>query len=63
MLSGGKGGQCVGLTNFHVPIVLIYGSLNLLETSGPVQVCTGIALPFTDLLTYLITYLPTHSMQ
>jgi len=29
-----------------VPIGLKSGSLNLLETSGPVQVCTGIALPF-----------------
>jgi len=30
-----------------VPIVLKSDSLNLLEPSGPVQVCTGIALPFT----------------
>jgi len=30
----------------HVPIVLKSGSLNLLEPSGPVQVCNGIALPF-----------------
>jgi len=30
-----------------VPIVLKSGSLNLLETSGPVQACNGIALPFT----------------
>jgi len=29
----------------HVPIVLKSGSLNLLEPSGPVQGCTGIALP------------------
>jgi hypothetical protein len=29
-----------------VPNVLKSGSLNLLETSGPVQVCNGIALPF-----------------
>jgi len=27
-----------------VPIVLKSGSLNLLETSGPVQACNGIAL-------------------
>jgi len=27
-----------------VPIVLKYGSLNLLEPSGPVQACNGIAL-------------------
>jgi hypothetical protein len=30
-----------------VPIVLKSGSLNLLEPSGPVQACNGIALPFT----------------
>ena len=29
----------------HVPIVLKSGSLNLLELSGPVQACNGIALP------------------
>ena len=30
-----------------MPIVLKYGSLNLQELSEPVQVCNGIALPFT----------------
>ena len=30
-----------------MPTVLKYGSLNLLEPSGPVQACNGIALPFT----------------
>jgi len=34
------------LTTFHVPIVLKSGSLNLLEPSGPVQACNGIALSF-----------------
>ena len=29
-----------------MPIVLKSGSLNLLERSGPVQACNGIALPF-----------------
>jgi hypothetical protein len=29
-----------------MPIVLKSGSLNLLEPSGPVQTCNGIALPF-----------------
>jgi hypothetical protein len=29
----------------HVPTVLKSGSLNLLEPSGPVQACNGIALP------------------
>jgi hypothetical protein len=32
--------------HLHVPIVLKSGSLNLLEPSGPVQACNGIALPF-----------------
>jgi hypothetical protein len=31
----------------HVPIVLKSGSLNLLETSGPVKACNGIALLYT----------------
>jgi len=30
-----------------MPNVLKSGSLNLLEPSGPVQACNGIALPFT----------------
>jgi len=29
----------------HKPIVLKSGSLNLVEPSGPVQACNGIALP------------------
>ena len=33
--------------HLHVPIVLKSGSLSLLEPSGPVQACNGIALPFT----------------
>jgi len=32
--------------HFHVPIVWKSGSLNLLEPSGSVQACNGIALPF-----------------
>jgi hypothetical protein len=32
--------------HLHVPIVLKSVSLNLLEPSGPVQPCNGIALPF-----------------
>jgi hypothetical protein len=31
--------------HLHVPIVLKFGSLILLEPSGPVQACNGIALP------------------
>ena len=43
--AGEKGWQPYHL---HVPIVLKSGSLNLLEPSGPVQACNGIALPFTN---------------
>jgi len=39
------------LYHLHVSIVLKSGSLNLLEPSGPVQTCNGIALP-------LFTFLP-----
>jgi len=31
--------------HLHVPTVLKSGNLNLLEPSGPVQVCNGIAIP------------------
>jgi hypothetical protein len=31
--------------HLHVPIVMKSGSLNLLEPSGPVKACNGIALP------------------
>ena len=31
--------------HLHVPVVMKSGYLNLLEPSGPVQACTGIALP------------------
>jgi hypothetical protein len=43
----GKGGRCVVLTMFPLPlpIVLKCGSLNLLETPEPVQACTGIDSP------------------
>jgi hypothetical protein len=36
--------QCIAV-NLNVPIVLKSGSLNLLEPSGPVKACNGIALP------------------
>jgi hypothetical protein len=36
-----------------VPVVLKSGSLNLLEPSGPVQACNGIALPFALLQLYI----------
>ena len=35
-----------------MPIVLKSGSLSLLEPTGPVQACNGIALPFTQSLLY-----------
>ena len=35
-----------------MPIVLKSGNLNLLEPSGPVQACNGIALPFTFYIFY-----------
>jgi hypothetical protein len=48
---GGKGGRCIVLTNSHlqVPIVLKSGILILMEPSGPVQACNGMALSFTCL--------------
>ena len=42
-VAGAQGWQPYRL---HVPIVLKSGNLNLLEPSGPVQACNGIALPF-----------------
>ena len=44
---GGKGGRCVGMTTLpplRVLSVMKHGSLGLLEPSGPVQACNGIAL-------------------
>jgi len=45
---GVKGGRCVGLATLppSCAIVLKSRSLILLEPSGPVQACNGIALPF-----------------
>jgi len=40
--------------HLHVQIVLKSGSLNLLEPSGPVQACNGIALPLRLLLCFII---------
>ena len=50
---GDKGGRCIGLTALpvHVLNVLKFGSLSLLETSGPVQTCNRIALSFRMLCT------------
>ena len=41
--AGAKGWQPYRL---HVPIVLKFGNLSLLETSGPLQACNGMALPY-----------------
>jgi len=56
---GVKTAGAYGWQSYHlyVPIVLISGSLDLLEPSGPVQARNGIALPFYS----LGTHLPTHS--
>jgi len=40
--------------HLHVPNVLKSGSLNLLEPSGPVQACNGIALPLTLPFSFLL---------
>jgi hypothetical protein len=51
---GGKGSWCVGLTTLppYVLIVLKCWSLNLLEPSGSVQTCNGIAFLFTLYVRY-----------
>ena len=47
-----------------MPIVLKSGSLNILEPSGPVQACNGIALPlpFTHILIYIQQDATLHSL-
>jgi hypothetical protein len=49
MFSGGKGGRCVGLTTLPPSCAdcLKIWETHLLEPSGPVKACNGIALPFT----------------
>ena len=50
-VGGGAGAQCVGLTTLPPSCAVLKSwSPNLLETSGPLQACNGIALPlpFTD---------------
>ena len=51
---GGKGGRCVGLTTLPPSCAdfLKSGNLNLLEPSGPVQACNGIALPLPYYMIY-----------
>ena len=43
-----------------MPTVLKSGSLNLLEPSGPVQACNGIALPFYLYVQLQIHHIPLH---
>jgi len=54
IFSGGKGGRCVGPTTLppSCATVLKSRSLNLLEPSGPVQVCNGDCFTFTFYLSY-----------
>ena len=43
--------------HLHMPIVLKSESLNLMEPSGPVQACNGIALPLSlNLVVYHWTF-------
>jgi hypothetical protein len=44
----GKCGRCIGLTTLPPSgaVVMKSGKLNFLETSGPLQACNRIALPF-----------------
>jgi hypothetical protein len=44
-----------------VPIVLKYGSLKLLEPSGPVQTCNGIPLP-AEIVLLLVLFLSRCSL-
>jgi hypothetical protein len=59
-ITWGEGGRCVGLITLHLPVstVLKSARINLLETSRPVKVCNGIALPFstTRQTRYAATY-------
>ena len=49
--------------HLHVLIVLKSGSLNLLERSGPVQACTGVALPLLLLLVHRLENLFQRSVR
>jgi hypothetical protein len=45
-----KAASAYGWQPYHLPVLTVVksGSPNLLKPSGPIQACTGIALPFTD---------------
>jgi len=50
-------------TTFYVSIVLKSGSLKLLEPSGPVQTCTGIALPLSICATPSNSKIPAYHLK
>jgi hypothetical protein len=54
IISWGKGGRCVRLTNLppYCVVVKKSGNLNFLEPSGPLQACNGTALPFKIISPY-----------
>ena len=58
---GGKGSRCVGLTTLPPSCrnVLKSGSLKLLEPSGPVHACNGIALHLLYIYIYVCMYVKT----
>jgi len=49
--------------HLHVPMFLKSGSLNLLESSGPVQAYSGIALPFTFMLNVKLRWSTTRLLR
>ena len=55
---GGKGGLYVRLTTLppSCAVVMKYGNLNFLESSGPLQACNGTALRYTNYNYLLILY-------
>ena len=48
--------------NLHVPIVSKSGSLKLLEPSGPVQTCNGIASPYIYIYIYIYKFTGFHGV-
>ena len=58
---GDKGSQCVGLTTLppsFADYLEIWEPLNLLEPSGPVQACNGIAVHYTLKVHWSLLVLP-----
>jgi hypothetical protein len=43
---GGEGGRCVGLTTYHLHVLIVWksGSRNLVQPQRPFQACNGTAL-------------------